>query len=304
MLDTVPWDKPTLSLCMITCDEEKTLRRCLESVAGLYDELIIVDTGSNDKTIEIALEFNAKFFQIPWRDDFSIVRNYGLAHASKDWIFILDADEVVSKIDVKKIRQVILNPDFDAYQFITRNYTNNPFMVKALINSGQYSEGAGYRSYAESVKTRLFRNFKGIQFRYVIHELVDPDVLEKGLRGAKVDIPIHHLSEDPMTQKKTKKAYFYLRLSEKKLEENPDSGQAWWELGISQYVFGQVREAARSLKHAITLQTPTAEQLFTIASITSALGDNELSAFFMEKGVCKSFPNLTHISTELKKDPW
>src|SRR5690348_3827247 len=83
----------TISLCMIVKNEEKYLERCLKSVEGVVDEIIIVDTGSTDQTTEIAEKFGAKILRYQWNDDFSSARNYSLKNAKCDWILILDADE-------------------------------------------------------------------------------------------------------------------------------------------------------------------------------------------------------------------
>src|SRR3989344_364212 len=92
----------TLSLCMITKNEEQFLEQCLNSVKELVDEIIIVDTGSTDKTTEIAGKFTDKIYDFKWCDDFSAARNESLKHATKNWILVLDADE---QLDQKSSNQ-------------------------------------------------------------------------------------------------------------------------------------------------------------------------------------------------------
>ena len=75
----------SVSLCMIVKNEEDVLERCLKSVAGLVDEIIIVDTGSTDRTREIATHFTNQIFDFPWQDDFSAARNEAFSHASMDY---------------------------------------------------------------------------------------------------------------------------------------------------------------------------------------------------------------------------
>ena len=82
-----------ISLCMIVKDEEQHLENCLNSIKELADEIIIVDTGSKDKTKEIAGKFTNKVYDFKWNDDFSEARNFSLSKATKDWILVLDADE-------------------------------------------------------------------------------------------------------------------------------------------------------------------------------------------------------------------
>ena len=88
-------EKLRLSVCLIARNEEKFLGACLESVRGLADEIVVVDTGSTDRTVEIAKQHGAKVDHFTWCDDFSAARNLALAHATGDWVLVLDADETV-----------------------------------------------------------------------------------------------------------------------------------------------------------------------------------------------------------------
>ena len=125
----------TISLCMITKNEERYLEQCLNSVKEIVDEIIIVDTGSTDKTKEIAKKFKAKIIDFKWIDDFSAARNESLKHAAKDWILVLDADEVIEKNDFKKIKNAVENSENDlaGFQLEQRSYLNN-FFEGALKN--------------------------------------------------------------------------------------------------------------------------------------------------------------------------
>jgi len=96
-----------LSACMMVRDEEANLPRCLESIKGFVDELIVVDTGSTDKTVEIAESFGAKVYHHPWENDFSKHRNQSISYAAGDWLFIIDADEELifdPKSNIEKTR--------------------------------------------------------------------------------------------------------------------------------------------------------------------------------------------------------
>ena len=97
----------TLSLCMITKNEEKNLSRCLDSIKDIVDEIIIVDTGSTDKTVEIAKSYGAHIYHYDWNNDFSKARNVSLQKATKDWILVLDADEVLPYEEGLKLKNII-----------------------------------------------------------------------------------------------------------------------------------------------------------------------------------------------------
>jgi glycosyltransferase involved in cell wall biosynthesis len=92
-----------VSLTMIVRDEESNLPHCLQSVRGLFDEIVVVDTGSRDRTIEIARSYGARVSQFAWVDDFAAARNASLARASGDFAFWLDADDVVEPAERQKL---------------------------------------------------------------------------------------------------------------------------------------------------------------------------------------------------------
>lgn len=102
-----------ISLCMIVKDEEKTLSRCLESVKSVVDEIIIVDTGSSDKTKEIAYSFTDKVYDFNWINDFSAARNYSFSLASKDYIMWMDADDILPKTEAEKLLNLKKNASDD-----------------------------------------------------------------------------------------------------------------------------------------------------------------------------------------------
>lgn len=105
----------TISLCMIVKNEEDVIARCLESVSELVDEIIIVDTGSTDKTKEIVKKFNSKVYDFKWIDDFSAARNFSFSKATKEYIFWLDADDVLLEEDREKFKHLkaALEPSVD-----------------------------------------------------------------------------------------------------------------------------------------------------------------------------------------------
>jgi len=108
----------SISLCMIVRDEEEHLEKCLESVNDAVDEIIVVDTGSRDKTVSIARSFGAGIFFHEWENDFSVPRNISLEHATGDWILILDADEVLEAQSKTKIIEAARKEEILGYQVL------------------------------------------------------------------------------------------------------------------------------------------------------------------------------------------
>ncbi|MFD3448179.1 glycosyltransferase [Microbacteriaceae bacterium 4G12] len=146
-----------LSLCMIVKDEEKYIGNCLNSVKGVVDEIIIVDTGSSDQTVEICKSFGAQVFEFPWNGSFSAARNYGLERATGDWILWLDADEEVDASDVYKLRDVLYSDDSILSIHLVNYYGEEPDPTKTFDIS----------------HARLLKNHIGFKFMYDIHEMLN-----------------------------------------------------------------------------------------------------------------------------------
>ncbi|MBE9198649.1 MULTISPECIES: TPR domain-containing glycosyltransferase [unclassified Nodularia (in: cyanobacteria)] len=145
-----------LSLCMIVKNEAATLPKCLNSVKGVVDEIIILDTGSSDRTPHIAQEFGAKLYHFEWCNDFSAARNAALQYVTGDWILVLDADETLTPSIVPQMISAIESDEY------------------ILINLVRQEVGAEQSPY--SLVSRLFRNHPQIHFQRPYHALVDDSV--------------------------------------------------------------------------------------------------------------------------------
>jgi len=150
----------TISLCMIVKNEEKVLARCLESAKGFADEIIIVDTGSQDRTKEIARAYTEKIYDFSWKDDFSAARNESFSKASMDYCMWLDADDVVTEENQGKLKELKerLDPDTDMV------------MMKYAISETQ--DGKALFSY---YRERLVKNKRGFLWAGRVHEAISPE---------------------------------------------------------------------------------------------------------------------------------
>ena len=139
-------DNMTLSLCMIVKNEEINLDRLLNQVNTLFDEIIIVDTGSTDNTKNVALKYTNLVFDFTWINDFSKARNYSLSKASMDYIMWLDADDFILDENIIKIKELKNNLDFDialfkyntGYDKEFSNYTLSYYRERIFINNNRY----------------------------------------------------------------------------------------------------------------------------------------------------------------------
>lgn len=166
----------TISLCMIVKNEEKILARCLDSVAELMDEIIIVDTGSADATKKIAARYTDKIYDFTWIDDFSAARNFAFSKASGEYIYSADADEVISPENREKFRALkeAMLPEIEIVQM---RYGN------------QLQHGTVY-NFDEEYRPKLFKRQREFVWIEPIHETVrlEPVVYDS-------DIIITHLPE-------------------------------------------------------------------------------------------------------------
>ncbi|MDD5529897.1 MAG: glycosyltransferase [bacterium] len=167
--------KQSVSLCMIVKNEERNLSRCLDSFKDLVDEIIIVDTGSSDKTVEVAKSYGAKTYYFKWCDDFSAARNESLKYATKEWILSIDADEYIDLGNKDKIRQILKNPVCNAYSINIKNFLA-PHSPIFAINS----------------LTRLYKNIPGISYNGKIHNQIEPSIKELGMEIGTTNIFIYH----------------------------------------------------------------------------------------------------------------
>jgi glycosyltransferase involved in cell wall biosynthesis len=147
-----------LSCCMIVKNEAEQLSKCLNSIKNLVDEIVILDTGSTDKTIEIAQEWGAKVYTDSWDNNFAKARNQALQYVTGDWILVLDADERFVTERKSDLKQAILQKD------------------ALVINLIRHEMGASQSPY--SLVSRLFRNHPKISFSRPYHALIDDSVVQ------------------------------------------------------------------------------------------------------------------------------
>lgn len=242
--------KPLISLCMIVRDEESWLARCLESVRRLVDEIVVVDTGSTDRTPEIAGRFGARVFAHPWQGDFSLHRNQSLDYATGSWVLMMDADEIIAGKDLPRIRQLAERPQADGYRLILRNYETDLNLANVALNPGDYEEGTGFPGFIPVPLIRLFRQDPRVRFSGAVHESVQESFDRQGLRSADTDIPIHHYGK-AIAERRSRKREIYRKLGEKRLEDRPDDPAAYKVLSDQYLESGLPKEALDILERGL-----------------------------------------------------
>jgi glycosyltransferase involved in cell wall biosynthesis len=207
---------PRLTVCLIVKNEEKFLAQCLKSILNLAQQIIVVDTGSTDRTIEIAKEFGAEIYSFEWCDDFSAARNAALEHATGDWILTLDADEELPEAEHEKLRADMKKSDAIALRL-------------SLINREHEAEGQNF-------VPRLFRNAPGVHYFGRIHEQIFPSLLPLGKAwGLKTAFGtaqlLHHGYTKEMVRERNK-IERNLKLLRQAVEENPADANLMMNFGL------------------------------------------------------------------------
>ena len=150
----------TISLCIIVKNEEKHIARCLDSMAGLVDEMIVVDTGSTDRTVEIVSSYTPNVYSYPWTDDFSDARNYSFSKATMEYCMWMDADDVLEETEKEKFLQLkqSLSPDTDI----------------VMMKYHTAFDEAGIPSFSY-FRERWIRNSSRYRWVGAVHEVIPPN---------------------------------------------------------------------------------------------------------------------------------
>ena len=215
-----------LSVAMIVKDGEQTLGACLESVKGIADEIVVVDTGSSDRTVEVAREHGARIEHFAWRDDFSAARNASIQMAAGDWVLWMDADDVLPKEEHQKIRKAMARGPGEAFYFSLEN------------------TGADRSRYPQ---LRLFPNLPGVRFERPVHEQVVGSLEGLGIRCVRTDIRVVHTgyTTDAITSKKRRK---YLGMMRRWLAAHPEDADVRFRVGHTLYGEGDSQAAELEFK--------------------------------------------------------
>ena len=280
---------PRISLCLIVRNEEANLRACLQPMLPLFDEVVVVDTGSHDDTRQIAAELGAKAVDFEWVDDFSAARNVALEHATSEWIFWLDADDRVDCTNRAKLK--------DLLQRVRGQPTTDrrrAFVMTTVSPNRHRSEPATLISHA-----RLFQRHPAARWNGRVHEQIVPALEMLGDELIFSDVRIEHVGYlDPaFCQRKANRDLRLLRLD---YVTDPDNPVTLFLLGMTYMRMGQPQLALTHLLKSLQLAPTSGDwkrRLYAlIVDALLRLGRRE-EAFGMANEGLQRFPLDVELTT-------
>jgi tetratricopeptide (TPR) repeat protein len=301
---------PSISLCMIAKDEEEWIAQAINSVKSIVSEIILVDTGSTDKTMEIAASLGAKVFEQPWVNDFGATRNFSLEKATGDWILVLDADEAIAESDLAEVVRMTNDPSL-CWLFPQRHYTDDQRLSNFTPVTGECPEWEkGHGGYFESSLVRLFPNHAGIEYRGKVHELVEHSIRDLGKHQIlPTKVRIHHYGHIRPVKQKKHKGKLYTPLGEAKIGDKPRDWKAWNELGVEHNNNGNLVESEKAFIESAALNPFYTDTWYNLGYVQCELGKHEAAIASMKKSLeldprcAEAYCNLAVVFMRVRKYP-
>lgn len=230
-------EKISISQCMIAKNEEKNIERALTWGQTVMWEQIVVDTGSTDRTVELARQMGAKVYSVEWQDDFAAAKNCAIDQAEGDWIVFLDADEYMTKEDAEKLSEVFS-------QLSRGNYDGVTAFLHNLDDNG--------RIFSSCSHLRFFRNIPDIRYRRRIHEqLTALSGRELRIMDGTQELAIYHTGYQGKASAEKKKSGRNRMILQKELEEHPEDPELLGYMGDEYFDAQEMKTAERWYRSAI-----------------------------------------------------
>lgn len=276
-----------LSLCMIVRNEAHMLGPCLFGIKPLVDEIIVIDTGSSDRTADVGRLFGAQVHAFEWCDDFAAARNFALSKASGQWILVLDADEAIAPSDFETIRESIRPGESArvAFSIETRNYCHTANAMGWQANDGHYPSHEAGLGWFPSRKVRLFKRHPDICFHFPVHERVEPS-LKNGIGIDACSVPVHHYGHlnELRNQEKARK---YYTLGYAKLEAMENDAAAIRELAVQAGQLERWDEAIFLWDRLLSIRSEFAEAMVNMAAAHWQMGRYSQSLAWAQRAVAR-----------------
>ncbi|MEI7742751.1 MAG: glycosyltransferase [Chloroflexota bacterium] len=265
---------PTISLCMIARDEERVLGECLRSVRPWVDEIVLVDTGSTDRTVEIAREHGAKVHHFPWIDDFAAARNASIEHATGEWILWMDADDTIPEECGKRLHDVVFQTEERTTGFILQVH---------------FPAAPGDPAMTVVDHVKLFRNLPELRFTGRIHEQILGSINRMGGRVERTDLHVVHSGYDHSPEGQKTKRERDLRILALEQREHPDDPFVWFNVGMTHFHMRDFDRSREALERSLGLAKPhesiVRKMYAMLAGGALEMGDPAKAREWIERGL-------------------
>ncbi|MCR8635028.1 TPR domain-containing glycosyltransferase [Paenibacillus radicis (ex Xue et al. 2023)] len=233
---------PRVSLCMIVCNEEENIKQCLTSAEPYVDEIIVIDTGSQDQTPNIVEQFGAQLYRMKWNDHFAEARNYATKRATGDWILVLDADEQLLPIDFDLFKSLLADETVSGYYVLIRNHRSD------------VSD-----DYETDFVCRLFRNLPNISYQGRVHEDIGVSLSTAYPKLAirRSGLIVSHYGYSRMAEHANKKTERNVKLLERAVREESDPFFYRYAIGVESFLQEHYQRAAEDLAPLLPKVPPT-----------------------------------------------
>ena len=275
---------PNLSVCLIVKDEAAGLAGCLRSVRGVADEIIVVDTGSTDATVDIARAEGARVTTIRWDGDFAAARNAALDQATGDWIFVVDADEELDDASAAAVRAAVADPAAEAY------------WVRIVSYLGESPDD---QVTVENLYPRLFRRRPRHRFAGRIHEQILPALQEAGVEVRTSAISLLHYGYLMPVVARRGKIARNTAMIEGALKKHPNDPYHWFNLGTEYLRDRRAADAERAFRRTLKLLGTKEPRYLSVVvrNLTLALRDQRKDQATLEllRQYQERFPDYTDL---------
>ncbi len=278
--------RATVSLAMIVKDEEANLADCLDSARGLFDETVVVDTGSADGTMKVARSFGARVFRFAWCDDFSAARNFSLDQVRTDYVFRLDADDRIPAAQQKRLRALLTSlrrerPEAIAFRVEAAGSPGTPLIVSDEI--------------------RLWPNLPALRFVGRVHEQIGSALQMAGVSSRPGGVRLEHLgyTDAAIVRHKLERNERLILLD---LAERPDDATSLFELGRCRSMLGDQRGALDALMRSLE-RMPVEWDLYArvafrlVAQLHHELGDSPGALSACHAGLAR-YPDDAYLAAQ------
>ncbi len=270
-----------LSACLIVKNEAKQLDRCLKSLKGICDEIVVVDTGSTDKTVDIAQQYGAVIGNFEWCDDFSAARNASLELATGNWALWIDADEELTLDSTKALLEALSRPHFAGYYIQIKNFLDDTHGSNHYVHS----------------PVRLFRLTPKIRFEGKIHEQILNSFEKNGLIAATLtNAKINHYGYAPSVMSEKNKLERTIEMLEREVKANPHDPFQLFNLANTYAVGKRFADAERTCRQALpnlVAEMPFATVTYQLlASSLTSLGRCQEAVSVCDEAKSRGFHTL------------